>query len=166
MRRGRGCHSCVMRRSFSAFALAQDDLDRAFSLIRALRPDVTVEEWRAFAHSFRSGFAQHGSRGLMGIRNEANYLCGIFVFWVEAGLDGKRNLQVEPIAALDMVAVKEVMKATAEAVDAAASRLHCDRVRFRVDHRQMSWSKWLREQGYLVEAQTLSAPVPPITPHH
>ena len=91
-----------MRRSLDATNLGAADIEPAFALVQALHPSLTLDNWRSFAIPLvdQEPLAQSG---LVGVRNEASYLCGLFVYRVESDLAHERAFIVDVIAALDVV---------------------------------------------------------------
>lgn len=145
-----------MVRSFVATPLVADDIDPAFALVRAWYPGVSLEAWREYTQAL-AGEAASRQSGIVGIRNEAGYLCGLFVFRIEVDLGLGRVLVVDPVAALDFVDPKTVAQAMLDAGDATAHRLQCSATRFRVPDARAWFAKFLQTSGHRVEAQVLSA---------
>jgi hypothetical protein len=147
-----------MRRSLDATNLSTVDIEPAFALIQALHPSLTLDTWRAFARPLVDQ-APSGQYGLVGVRNEAGYLCGLFVYRVEPDLAHERAFVVDVIAALDVVDQKRVIRATMEAVRAMAHRLRCRITRVRVNRNQAGLALFLRESGLEIEGEFLSIPI-------
>jgi hypothetical protein len=152
-----------MRRSLDATNLGATDIEPAFALIQALHPSLTLDNWRGFATPLvdREPLAHSG---LVGVRNEAGYLCGLFVYRVEADLAHERAFLVDVIAALDVVDAKSVIRSMMEAVQATAQRFGCGIARIRVNRNQSGLGLYLRKTGLEVEGEFLSMPMVP-SPH-
>jgi hypothetical protein len=146
-----------MRRSLGATNLSTADIDPAFALIQALHPSLTLDSWRGFAIPLVDREPPTNG-GLVGVRNEAGYLCGLFVYRVEADLAHERAFLVDVIAALDVVDPKFVIRAMMEAVQATASRFGCGIARIRVNRNQTALGLYLRKNGLEVDGELLSMP--------
>jgi hypothetical protein len=144
-----------MRRSLDATVLTLDDVEPAFALVQALHPSLSLETWRKFAGPLIAP-RPSAERGLIGVRNEADYLCGLFVYRVEADLSYGRAFVVDVVAALDVVDAGAVIGAILEAAQAMADRLRCRIVRIRVASSQTALAAYLREAGLGIEGQVLS----------
>ena len=80
-----------MRRSLDATNLSTADIEPAFALVQALHPGMTLDNWRGFAIPLVDQELPAQS-GLAGVRNEAGYLCGLFVYRVEPDLSHARAM--------------------------------------------------------------------------
>jgi hypothetical protein len=152
-----------MRRSLDAANLSTADIEPAFALIQALHPSLTLDNWRGFAIPLvdRDLLAQSG---LAGVRNEAGYLCGLFVYRVEPDLAHERSLVVDVIAALDVVDARLVIRAMTDAMQATARRFGCGIARIRVNHNQKGLGVYLRKSGLKVDGELLSMPMASSSP--
>jgi hypothetical protein len=144
-----------MRRSLDATELTLDDVEPAFALIQALHPRLGLEAWRKFAGPLITP-RPSPKRGLIGVRNEADYLCGLFVYRVEADLSYGRAFVVDVVAALDVVDTRAVIGAILEAAQAMADRLRCRILRIRITSNQTALAAYLQEAGLGLEGQVLS----------
>ena len=149
-----------MRRSLDATNLRTADIEPAFALIQALHPHLTLDNWRSFAIPLADR-KQTAQKGLVGVRNEAGYLCGLFVYRVEADLAHERAFVVDVITALDIVDARFVIRAIMAAVDETALRLGCGITRIRVNRNQTGLGLYLRQNGLEVEGELLSTPMAP-----
>ncbi len=148
-----------MVRSFAAAPLRSNELEIAYALIRAWHPRVTLDAWRGFAQALISGHPLAPQHGITAIRNEAGYLCGLFVYRAEADLHHGRALVVDPVAALDVIDVKSVVQAMVETAESIAHQLGCEIARFRIPAPQAWLAEQLQGTGHHVEANVLSTPV-------
>ena len=146
-----------MRRPLDATNLNASDIEPAFALIHALHPGLAVDDWRRFASPLVDQ-APSARSGLVGVRNEAGYLCGLFVYRVEADLAHEHAFIVDVIAALDVVDVMFVIRAMMSMIEATARRLDCGITRIRVKRNQVGLGLHLREWGLQVESEVLSMP--------
>ena len=151
-----------MRQPLDTTNLNAADIEPAFALIQALHPAMTLDDWRSFAIPLVEQ-APLAPSGLVGVRNEAGYLCGLFVYRVEADLTHERAFIVDVIAALDIVDVKFVIRAMMAVIKVAACRLNCRIARIRLNRTQAGLAHHFRENGLEVEGELLSmlmAPAP------
>jgi hypothetical protein len=144
-----------MRRALDAANLSAVEIDPAFALIQALHRSQTLDSWRTFASPLVDQ-KQLAQCGLVGVRNEAGYLCGLFVHRVEADLAHKRAFIVDVIAALDIVGPQCVIHAMMEAAQARAQQLGCSITRVRVTRDQTALALCLRQNGLKPDGQLLS----------
>jgi hypothetical protein len=147
-----------MIRSLAAANLRSADLEPAFALVQALYPTLSMASWQAFAAPLAD---QHplALRGLIGIRNEAAYLCGLFAYRTESDLQQDRAFIVDVIAALDTLDAKAVLRAMVEAMQSTAQRLGCRIVRIRVTHGQDGLALYLGSYGLAHDGHFMSLPV-------
>jgi hypothetical protein len=144
-----------MRRTLDAANLSVAEIEPAFALIQALHRAQTLDNWRAFASPLVDQ-KPPAQCGLVGVRNEAGYLCGLFIYRVEADLAHGRAFIVEVIAALEIVGAQYVIGAMMEAAQARAQQLGCGITRVRVSCDQTAIALCLRQTGFKLEGQLLS----------
>ncbi len=147
-----------MRRSLDATNLSTADIEPAFALIQALHPSLTLDDWRGFAIPLVDQEPPAQS-GLVGVRNEAGYLCGLFVYRVESDLAHERAFLVDVIAALDVVDAKSVIRAMMDAVQVNAHRFDCGIARIRVTRNQTGLRLYLRKNGLEADGELLRMPM-------
>jgi len=147
-----------MRRTLDVDNLGAAEIEPAFALSQALHRSQTLDNWRTFASPLvdQKRLAQCG---LVGVRNEAGYLCGLFVHRVEADLAHGQAFIVDVIAALDIVGPQYVIREMMEAAQAKAQQLGCGITRVRVTRDQTALALCLRRNGFKVEGQLLSIPM-------
>jgi hypothetical protein len=117
-----------------------------------------LDNWRGFAVPLVDQELP-AQRGLAGVRNEAGYLCGLFVYRVEPDLSHERALVVDVIAALDVVDAKLVIRAMMDAIQATGQRFGCGLARVRVNRNQTGLGLYLRKSGLEVEGELLAMPM-------
>lgn len=86
--------------SFIAKPLGQRQIDQAYPLVRAVAPDLGVEQWRAFAAAFLARREAPG--GIMTVQNARGYIHGLYAFTVEQSLRHGRILAVTNVVVLDL----------------------------------------------------------------
>jgi hypothetical protein len=144
-----------MRRTLDIANLSAAEIETAFALIQALHRSQTLDNWRTFASPLvdQKSLAQCG---LVGVRNEVGYLCGLFVYRVETDLAHGRAFIVDVIAALDILGAQYVIRAMMGAAQARARQLGCGITRVRVTRDQTALALCLRQNGLKLEGQVLS----------
>ena len=147
-----------MERKLSVASLSPVDVDPAFALIRALHSDLTLDHWRSFAtHSNERVWPRHS--GMVGIRNERGYLCGLFVYHVEPSLKFGRAFVVDVLAALDIIDVEPVMRMILATTRSTASQLQCGITQIRLSKQQAALAHYLTSGGFQSDGEVLSASV-------
>jgi hypothetical protein len=144
-----------MARAFAAAPLTADDVNPAFALVRAWYPSVSLATWRDFARTL-AGETSAPQSSIIGVRNEAGYLSGLFVYRVEVDLERGRVLVIDPVAALDFINVGVVAQAMIDAAQAITLRLGCSATCFRIPDEQAWFAGHLKKSGHRIEAQVLS----------
>ncbi|KAA0682970.1 hypothetical protein [Roseomonas genomospecies 6] len=92
-----------MDESFIAKPLGQRQIDQAYPLVRAIAPDLPVEQWRAFAAALiGSADTPVTPSGIMTVQNARGYLHGLFSYAIAEHLRHGRILAVENFVVLDL----------------------------------------------------------------
>jgi len=144
-----------MERGLSVAKLGGPDIDPAFALIQALYPDLALDDWRTFA-GLLTRRPSPRQCGMVGVRNEAGYLCGLFTYHVEPSLRCGHALVVDVLAALDVMDVKAVMRMILDTILSTASRQQCGIAYVRLGSEQEAFARFLVEGGLQLEGQLLS----------
>lgn len=89
---------------FSAKPLALNKINQAYALVRAARPDLTADDWRALATGYITEIpdAKAAARGVVAVHNDQGYIVGLFCY---AACDDMRHgpaLRIENLMALDL----------------------------------------------------------------
>lgn len=108
-------------RAFSIRPVTADLVEQAFPVVQAAAPDVTLEQWRAYA----VGSAGEGASGLTGAFNEQDYIVGLFAYQREPHLQHGRILRICHLAAVDLVDAEPVLLALLQAIDDLAKQRGC-----------------------------------------
>ncbi|MBP2295904.1 hypothetical protein [Azospirillum rugosum] len=89
--------------SFIAKPLGQRQIDQAYPLVRAVAPDLRVEQWRAFAAVFLAPKESSAApSGIMTVQNTRGYIHGLYSFTIEQSLRHGRILAVTNFVVLDL----------------------------------------------------------------
>jgi hypothetical protein len=91
-----------MSRSFTSFALTSDDIGAVHPLVHTTLPKIEFVTWQSFARRLVGDDAP-ASSGVVGLRNAAGYICGLFAFRTDRDLRRGAVLGVDLFIALDLV---------------------------------------------------------------
>lgn len=90
-----GSGSPKMNKNYAVSALSEDKVDRAFPLIRALEPDLDLDDWRRFCREGLGKTGHDGSAGTVFVAsNPRGYLQGLCVAALPEGEREARVLEV------------------------------------------------------------------------
>ena len=120
-------HGDRMTDGFTAKPLALNKINQAYPLVRAARPDLTADGWRAVAAEYLAARqdAPETPCGVVAVQNEQGYIVGLFCY---AACDDMRHgvaLQVENLTAIDLFNQAGVMETLLREVEKVARRLRC-----------------------------------------
>ncbi len=141
-----------MTRSFSSVALTPDQIAVVFPLVHAAVPEINLDTWRGFVRSLGEGTTSSPS-GVLGVRNEAGYICGLLIFRAEQDLRHGKVLAINLFIALDLVNEEEAASALLQAAEAKAGELKCAATHVRIDSAQKSLPHRFTAAGYRNEAE-------------
>lgn len=135
---------------FSAKPLALNKINQAYALVRATRPDLTADGWRALATEYiaESPAEAPAARGVVAVQNHQGYIVGLFCY---AACDDMRHgptLRIVNLTALDLFDQAGVMAALLDEIEGLARRLQ----RRAVVAEQPACSRPGSESGRLVAA--------------
>ncbi len=136
-----------MTRSFTTFALTPDLVPVAFPLVNAAIPTVDLATWQRFVQPMINADPV-GSEGVIGLRSEAGYLCGLMVYRVDRDLQNGVTLAVDLLVALDLVNVTAAGRALLHAAEAKALELRCSGIHIRLGSEQKGLAGCLDASGY------------------
>ena len=92
----------VMTRSYNIKYLSQETVAKAYPVIRAAYPNVTLDDWLAYtAWINQPADARRSSTGIVSLENMRGYVHGIFSYNTDYMLGTGPVLNVENIVALD-----------------------------------------------------------------
>lgn len=109
---------------FSAKPLALNKINQAYALVRAARPDMTVDGWRAMASEYIEEPPVDGpaGRGVVAVQNEQGYIVGLFCYVACDDMRHGPTLRIENLTALDLFDQVGVMAALLDEIEALARR--------------------------------------------
>jgi len=110
---------------YHARPLAIGRIDQAFPLIQAVRPALTLEDWRRFAVALSAIGADRA--GIM-TAQATGYLHGLFSYTVEPHIMHRRVLSVDNFVAIELLDAGAVVETLLDAIDRLAGDLRCSAV--------------------------------------
>jgi len=113
-----------MSRPFYVRPLAESEFARAFPLIQAIAPELSLNGWLGFARLFAIGEATAG-RGIISAQDAHGYIYGLCCYTGMPNLSHRRSLVVEPFVALHVVDTVGPSAALLDALEPLARRLDC-----------------------------------------
>lgn len=111
-------------RAFSIRPVTADLVAQAFPVVQAAVPDVTLEQWRAFA----TNPPGENGMGLVGVFNEQGYIVGLFAYRREPHLQHGHILRICHLAAVDLVDSEPVLQALLQAIEDQAKAQDCSAI--------------------------------------
>jgi hypothetical protein len=142
-----------MARSFSTFALSEGQIGLAYPLVSAASPKVGLARWRKYAEDMTAG--QRLSGGVLGMRGEGAYLCGVMAYHVEPDLAHDRILAVNLFVALDLIDQESAVGTLLDIAEAKARELRCDAVYIRIGRNHQNLTNLVESAGYVPDALLL-----------
>ncbi|HKO06780.1 MAG TPA: hypothetical protein VJ487_03625 [Alphaproteobacteria bacterium] len=153
-----------MGRIFAVRALRESELPQAFPLVHALVPRLKLEGWVRYARALGGVGGARG--GVMSAFDEQGYICGLFCYRMETGLEHGPKLLIEHACALDIVDRQGAIDALLGVVDDLARALFCAQIDVHLDQAQVVLSaphgpfiSALRARGAIINGIRLSKPV-------
>jgi hypothetical protein len=153
-----------MGRIFAVRALREGELPQAFPLVRALIPRLRLEAWMRYARAL--GEADGARAGVMSAFDEQGYICGLFCYRMEPGLEHGPKLSIEHACALDIVDRQGAIDALLGVIDELARALFCAQIDVHLDQAQVVLSaphgpfiSALRARGAIINGIRFSKPV-------
>ena len=106
-------------RNLETRPLTPERVAQAFPLIQTALPAVTFEEWSDFATPLASPAGQATS-GVVTVISEQGFIVGLCCYRVERNLHHGAVLMADPFVALDLLDLKAVARALADAIESLA----------------------------------------------
>lgn len=116
-----------MTDGFTAKPLALNKINQAYPLVRAARPDLTADGWRAVATEYLAARqdAPESPRGVVAVQNEQGYIVGLFCYAACDDMQHGATLRVENLTAIDLFNQAGIMELLLREVERVARRLRC-----------------------------------------
>lgn len=150
-------------RDLRLVSLTPHRIDQAFPLMQAVRPELSLEDWRRHAQRVLDDDGATRS-GIATLQDERGLIVGLFVYSVDADPDHGPTLVASDFVAMDIVGPHHVAQALADALETVAREHGCQAVHTSVPYTQAPGSRQivdlLREMGHRMESFQLCKPVP------
>ncbi len=111
-------------RNLETRSLTPERVAQAFPLIQTALPAVTLEEWSDFALPLARPAGQTAC-GVVTVISEQDFIVGLCCYRVEKNLHHGAVLMADPFLALDLLDLKAVACALADAIESLAREWHC-----------------------------------------
>lgn len=113
-----------MARRLITKPLQREQIAQAFPLVQIALGDISLPRWRAFAAQLVTPRGRQ-SRGIVTVQSKQDYIYGLFVYRVRTDLRHRRVLEVELVAAADLVDAQAPIEALIRAMEDTARALDC-----------------------------------------
>lgn len=117
----------------------------AYPVVAAAYPAVSLERWQHYAVS--AAAAPPERSGILGLRIDAGYFCGILIYRNDREPWHEPRLSVELFVALDVIDVRTAIDALIAAAEAKAAALACPTIQVRIEQPSELASR-IRQAGY------------------
>lgn len=113
-----------MTEGFTAKPLSFNKIDQAYAVVRTVRPDFSMEDWRALAGPCAARGPDDAAprRGVVVVENAGGYIVGLFCYAACDHLHHEKALRIDPLIALDLFNVDEIMELLLREADSLARR--------------------------------------------
>jgi hypothetical protein len=118
-----------MSQRFRIAALAEHQIAQAYPVVQAVRPDITLEQWRAFAAVCGAGRRPRAASGIMTVQDQRGYIRGLFSYSIERDLNHGRILLADNVIMLGMGDRGRLMAVLLEAMESLARQHGCAAIR-------------------------------------
>lgn len=136
---------------FYVGALHLADADLAFPLVRAIAPEVSLDDWLSYVERrCREG-------GLMGLFGDNNVLMGLFSYRFGERLRHGRVLALDDFVSFELSQAAPARKALMTAAEKLARSLGCTGLEVRVGQRGLACADSPRAAGWLALGMALDS---------
>ncbi|MBO6834766.1 MAG: hypothetical protein JJ878_02035 [Alphaproteobacteria bacterium] len=146
--------------------MAADWVDRALPLVRGLRSDLSLREWRSYCAPFLD--RADSASGLECVLDEKDYLIGLAGYEARPDIRHGRVLMVDPFIAVDLYGRNFAAQMLLARVDTLAGSLGCRAIHIAyetadglVTHRRGNTFDRLFDKGYRADSLRLCKGVTP-----
>ncbi len=117
----------------------------AYPVVAAVYPAVGFERWQRYVRTVAA--APPEQSGLLGLRVDAGYYCGLLIYRNDREPWHEPRLSVELFIALDVIDARNAIDALIAAAEAKAVALACPTVQVRIERGSESGNR-IRQAGY------------------
>lgn len=98
----------------------------AYTLVRELTPEVSLEQWQTYVAALAGAPAERsGNRGLIAARTAAGYMLGLCCYRVELDLRDGLTLRVDDVVVPGMLGQRQITAGLFQAIEALAKESGC-----------------------------------------
>ena len=151
-------------RELRLLPLERRQIAQAYPLVQAIRPDVSLEAWRAYARRFPAQGGDCARSGIATVQDDSGVILGLFAYRVGTAPQHGTTLFVDHFVALDIISPATVTAELADGMERIARCLGCHAVHTAVtcseNARCQDIIERLRAFGHRLESFQLCKPLP------
>ena len=138
---------------FSVVDIGEKLFDAAYSLVRTTAPDVSAEQWSAYAHKVRT------RGGLLGLMGPQTTLFGLLSYRTEESLRHGCVFVVDNFLTFELSRAAPGRQALCDAAEALARKQSCNALEYRLDSRGFAIDRSTKARSWLDLGHSLQAVV-------
>lgn len=138
---------------FYVVDMAEDQLDAAYPLVRAIAPDVSLDQWFDYAREVRR------KGGLLGVTVDGGALFGLLTYRKEKSLRRGCVLYIDNYVTFELNRAAPGRRALCEAAEALALKMGCSALEYRVGSRGYADGESAKAQGWVSLGHSLESVV-------
>lgn len=138
---------------FTAVDIGENQLDAAYPLVRTIAPDVSLEQWIAYARETRR------NGGLLGVTAHGGALFGLLTYRKEKRLRRGCVLHIDSIVTFELNRAAPGRRALCEAAEALALKMGCSALEYRLGSRGYADGVSAKAQGWVSLGHSLESVV-------
>ena len=130
--------------------LGPERLRLAFSLVRMVHPELSLEAWRRYARPrlARRAAGLAARRGILSLEDQHGCILALYAFRVEPDLRRGALMRCEYIAAIDLLNPRRAMRALIQEIRNRADITGCTAIRIATPHSPGALAAELAENGF------------------
>ena len=143
-----------MTRSYSVEPLSPDEVTIVYPLVAAVYPVAGVQQWQRYARALTAAPPERS--GVLALRGEAGYFCGVLVYRNDQEPWHEPRLNVDLFVALDLIDARAATDALLGAAEAKAAALACTTVQIHATRGLEPLVEQIRRAGYAPAGQLMT----------
>lgn len=151
-------------RNLHFLPLGRDQVAQALPLVQAIRPQLSLDDWRAYVRRFPTQSGDCARSGIATVQDDAGVILGLFAYRVDSTAPHGKTLFVDHFVALDIISPTAVTAELADGMERIAHCLGCHAVHTAVSctdcPRGRDLIERLRAFGHRLERFQLCKPLP------
>jgi hypothetical protein len=134
--------------------LGRDRVRQAFSLIQAIHPTLSLDDWRRYARPRLAdrAFGRPPSRGILALEDQRGCILTLMEYQVETDLHDGRVLRCTCLAAVDLLNPRAALRALVRAVRHRAEAMDCAAIHVSAPRTLGALSTALVDSGFGIDA--------------